>query len=93
MIRRVIVSLFWVTLWLVPSLKFILVAFILLNTDSIYHFTYYNVTQEYKNVIDHQILILISIFIYVKACYRKLVLDDTLARFIVKIISCRFYTA
>jgi hypothetical protein len=30
------------------SLKFFLVAFILLNADSVYHVTYYNVTQEYK---------------------------------------------
>jgi hypothetical protein len=57
MLRRVIVSLFWMTVWLVSSLKFSLVAFILLNTDSVYHFTYYNVTQEYKYNIDYQILI------------------------------------
>ena len=44
MLRHVIVSLFWMTLWLVSSLKFLLAAVILLNTDSVYHSTYYNVT-------------------------------------------------
>ena len=57
MLRRVIVSLFWMTLWFVSSLEFFLVVSIQLNTDSVYHFTYYNITQEYKNMIDYQILI------------------------------------